>query len=167
MIKISQGGNALTLRKIILVTLAFFVLSSFSGSPYSRINEANDLIGTYLNAEKDAKVRIFLAMNNKYSGKVEWMQEPNHPDGKPKLDTKNPNPEKRDRARLGLVIMKNYEFNPSENRWEGGTIYDPKVGKTYDGYMYFSETDPKTLHLRGYVMGMPLLGRTSTWTKVD
>lgn len=93
MIKISQGGNALTLRKIILVTLAFFVLSSFSGSPYSRINEANDLIGTYLNAEKDAKVRIFLAMNNKYSGKVEWMQEPNHPDGKPKLDTKNPNPE--------------------------------------------------------------------------
>lgn len=162
-----MGAKHNTIKKLLMLSGVFFLLYGFSGVPNSRVNEANDIIGTYLNAEKDAKVRIFLAMNNKYSGKVEWMIEPNLPDGTPKLDIKNPDPSKRDRPRLGLVIMKNYVFNAAENKWEGGTIYDPKVGKTYDGYMYFAQENANTLQLRGYVMGMPLLGRTSTWTKVQ
>jgi uncharacterized protein (DUF2147 family) len=127
---------------------------------------ASDILGTYWNEEKDAKIRIYLAQNGKYAGKIEWMKEPNDASGKPKLDNLNPNSKLRSNPRLGLAIMKNFEFNAGNKRWEDGTIYDPKNGKTYDGYMYFDGKQTDKLSLRGYVLGMSMLGRTSTWERV-
>jgi len=152
---------------IIIIALGFFLISFKTDGLSTQKHQPSDIIGTYINEERDAKVRIFLAINDKYSGKVEWMKEPNDKSGKPKLDYNNPNPKKRDRERLGLVLLKNFQYNASENRWEGGTVYDPKVGKTYSGYMQFSEGDINTLHLRGYVLGMPFLGRTAVWKRLD
>jgi uncharacterized protein (DUF2147 family) len=156
------------MSRILLISTLFFVFSSFRGDVgLGQKHLASDIIGTYMNQEKDAKVRIFLAMNDKYSGKVEWMIQPNYPNGTRKLDTENPDPSKRNRERLGLVVLKDYSYDPVEDRWTGGTVYDPKVGKTYDGYIQFADSDNKILNLRGYVLGMPLLGRTATWTRVD
>jgi uncharacterized protein (DUF2147 family) len=62
--------------------------------------------------------------------------------------------------------MMNFQYNSKSTKWEGGTIYDPKSGKTYDGYMYFENNNLNTLHLRGYVMGMSWIGKTSEWTRV-
>jgi uncharacterized protein (DUF2147 family) len=41
----------------------------------------------------------------------------------------------------------------------------PKNGKTYDCKITIK--DDKNVDLRGYVMGMPFLGRTSNWTLVE
>ena len=150
---------------IFAVTAALFAFKSNSSTVAK--HQPNDIIGTYLSQDKDSKVRVFLAMNDKYSGKVEWLKEPNDQYGKPKRDHKNPNPEKRNRARLGLVILKNFVYDPGDDRWEGGTVYDPKSGNTYSGYIYFDSEDKKKLHLRGYVLGMPFLGRTATWERLD
>ena len=35
-----------------------------------------------------------------------------------------------------------------------------------DGYMYFENGNKDVLKLRGYVMGMTWLGRTSEWTRI-
>lgn len=155
------------MKKILGIFAVLTLVFGFKSGPMNGgRNQANDIIGTFLNDEKDAKVRIFLAMNDKYSGKVEWMKEPNDKSGKPKLDFNNSDPEKRDRARLGLVILKNFKYDPGDNRWEGGTVYDPKTGNTYSGYMYFDSKSNDILHLRGYVLGMPFLGRTAAWHRV-
>lgn len=129
--------------------------------------QPDDVRGTYWNAEKSAKIRIYRATNGKYYGKIEHLVEPNDENGNPKKDPNNPKKDKRDRDRLGMVIMNSFEWDEDDKRWEDGTIYDPNNGKTYDGYMKFEDGDLSTLHLRGYVMGMTWLGRTSQWERIN
>ena len=47
--------------------------------------------------------------------------------------------------------------------WTSGSIYDPATGNTYTCHLALDGDD--RLRLRGFV-GIPLLGRTTTWTRV-
>ncbi|WP_347260996.1 DUF2147 domain-containing protein, partial [Rudaea sp.] len=49
--------------------------------------------------------------------------------------------------------------------WDGGTILDPKNGKTY-GCKLTPAADGKTLQVRGF-KGFSLLGRTQVWERVS
>lgn len=152
--------------KTLVFSTLLMITVSFTGGNLYLANQPNDIVATWWNGEKDAHIRIFLAQNGKYAGKIEWMKFPNDDKGNPKVDDQNPNPKLRSTPRLGLAILKNFQFNKKENRWEGGTVYDPKNGKTYDGYMYFESGNTSKLNMRGYVMGMTWLGRTAVWEKV-
>lgn len=123
--------------------------------------QADNIKGMWLTEEKDAKIKIFKATNGKYYGKIVWRK-----DGPDKLDDKNPDPAKRNQKIVGLMLMKSFVFNSESNRWDSGTIYDPESGKTYSCYLWFEE-DKNKLNLRGYVLGMKMLGRTSMWTRLE
>ncbi len=125
---------------------------------------ANDILGKWLNEDKDAHVEIFMK-GDKYFGKLVWIKIPNDPEtGKPKLDKHNPDPELQKRPSLGLELLTNFVFDDDE--WEDGEIYDPKTGKTYSCYMEFPDEDNlNRLKIRGYV-GVSLLGKTTYWTRV-
>lgn len=154
------------MKKISLIfALVGLMLASEAFMPQAIVPD--DVRGTYWNGEKTAHIRIYRAKNGKYYGKIEHLTEPNDENGNPKTDPENPNPKLRSRARLGMVIMKGFEWNASEKIWEDGTIYDPNNGKTYDGYMRFEGEDKSKLYLRGYVMGMTWLGRTSEWERIE
>ena len=127
---------------------------------------ADEVSGTYWNAEKTSHIQIYRAINGKYYGKIVYLKQPNDKYGLPKTDPENPNKSLRSRKRLGMLIMHNFAWNASESRWDNGTLYDPVSGSTYDGYMYFKGSNRSTLYLRGYVMGMTWLGRTSEWTRI-
>jgi len=150
------------------LSLLLSILSLFFISDALMVNtfSQDDVKGLFWNSEKTAHIRIYRATNGKYYGKIEYMVEPNEANGKPKKDPENPNPKLRDRDRMGMVIMNGFEWNESEQMWENGTIYDPNNGKTYDGYMKFEGTNKNKLYLRGYVMGMTWLGRTSEWERI-
>lgn len=63
----------------------------------------------------------------------------------------------------GLVIVKNLK-STSKNKYENGSILDPKTGKTYS----FSATlspDGKRLDGRGYI-GFSAIGRSQTWYRI-
>lgn len=152
------------MKTIFLLSTLLVISVSFKSS-HVLIAE-DDVVGTWLTVDKDAHIRIFKAVNGKYAGKVEWMKEPNDANGNPKKDINNPNPKLRDRERLNMVIMMNLAYDAKEKKWEGGTIYDPKTGKTYDSYIYFENNNTNTLYLRGYMMGMSWIGRTSQWTRI-
>ena len=68
----------------------------------------------------------------------------------------------RDRPVMGLILLKDFEYE--DGTWEGGTIYDPKNGKTYKCRMRMETSE--LLYIRGYIgkawMG---LGRTTEWTR--
>jgi len=121
--------------------------------------QADKLVGIYLTAEKGSQVRIFKATDGKYYGKVEWIEE--EPD---KLDVNNPDESLRTKKVWGLMILKGFTYNEAKKRWDGGTVYDPDNGKTYDAFMWF-DGDNINLHLKGYVMGMKFVGRESLWTR--
>jgi uncharacterized protein (DUF2147 family) len=127
----------------------------------------DDILGLWNNEEKDATIEIFKC-NAEYCGRITSLKEPNYPagskegiPGSPRLDHNNPDAAKRSGPIIGLLIIKGFVF-ARDNVWKGGTVYDPKVGKTYRGKITL--VPPNTLVLRGYV-GIPLFGRSATWAR--
>jgi uncharacterized protein (DUF2147 family) len=67
---------------------------------------------------------------------------------------------------VGMNIIRGIKKNAEhEGLWDGGTILDPKNGKTYKLRLKPSD-DGKGLEVRGYI-GAPLFGRTQTWYRVE
>ncbi len=82
-------------------------------------------------------------------GTVVWMKTPNDPEtGKPQRDDKNPDPALRDRAALGLQILRGMK-PVGDGRWADGTIYDPRSGMTYASKM--STNADGTLKVEGCI----------------
>ncbi len=126
---------------------------------------ADDVIGVWLNEDKDAHVEIYKE-GNKFYGKIIWLKTPiDEETGKPKLDNKNEDESLRTRPVMGLLLLKDFVFD-GDDEWEDGEIYDPKSGKTYSCYMEFPDEDNKNnLKIRGFI-GISILGRTTYWTRV-
>jgi uncharacterized protein (DUF2147 family) len=140
--------------------LLFILALSLAPFAAQAQSDGRAILGEWLNEDKDAKVSIYQE-GDKFYGKVSWLKDPNGDDGKPKVDEKNPDAAKRSRPVKGLVLLKDFRYEDKE--WKGGTIYDPKNGKTYDCYMAFESSNK--LKIRGFVMGMRALGRTTYWTR--
>ena len=67
---------------------------------------------------------------------------------------------------VGMEIIRGVTKNVKDDSlWDGGEILDPQKGKTYRVRLTPKEGGAK-LEVRGYV-GMPLLGRTQTWLRVE
>lgn len=77
-----------------------------------------------------------------------------------RVDAHNPDSALRQRSLCGLRIGEGFK-RKSPVRADGGTLYDPKSGKTYRGSM---ESEGDQLSLRGYI-GFSFLGRTEKWTR--
>lgn len=143
-----------------LITFLFTLLS-FS----IMAQNADRVVGYYLTVDdktgaEKSQVQILKASNGTYFGKIVWLKEPTR-DGKPKVDTQNPEKSLQNRPILGLAFIQDFKF--SDNKWKNGKIYDPNSGKTYNCEMTL---EGNKLKVTGYVgaswMG---LGKTATWTK--
>ncbi len=128
---------------------------------------SDDILGVWLNGDKDAKIQIYKCAD-KYCGKIVWLKEPNYPPnskdgipGTPKLDHNNPDKNLRKTPVMGLVIVRDFSFS-GDNLWKNGKVYDPKVGKTYSAKMTL--VSPTQLNLRGFI-GFSWIGRTDVWTR--
>jgi uncharacterized protein (DUF2147 family) len=141
------------MKKNILFIACLLFASAFT------YGQADKIVGYWVPAKGTSQVRIFKATNGKYYGKVEWLKE-----DKDKLDINNPDEAQRDKKIWGLMILKDFSFNAEKNRWEGGTVYDPDNGKTYDCYAWF-DGDANTMTLKGYVLGMKFIGRAEDWKR--
>jgi uncharacterized protein (DUF2147 family) len=141
------------MKKSILLSVCLLFSASFVFS------QADKILGIWVPAKGTSQVRIFKATNGKYYGKVEWLET-----DKDKLDVNNPVVSERSKKIWGLMILKDFSYNEGKKRWEGGTVYDPDNGKTYDCYMWF-DTDDNKMTLKGYVLGMKFVGRAEDWTR--
>ena len=65
-------------------------------------------------------------------------------------------------AILGLLMLWNFII-VKDDLWENGFIYDPETARTYKCKMTMES--PDILNVRGFI-GISLLGRTNTWTRV-
>ena len=74
--------------------------------------------------------------------------------------------ERKGQPVLGLSIINGVKASAADaGQWDGGTILDPNEGKVYK--VRLKPVDGgKTLEVRGYI-GLPLLGRTQTWQRVE
>ena len=151
------------IRSLLIVLMGLVIY------PFAQISaqevKADDVLGVWLNEDKDAHVEIYKD-GDKYFGKIVWLKTPIREEtGKPKLDKENEDESLRTRPVMGLLLLNDFEFD-GDDEWEDGTIYDPKNGKIYKCYMEFDdEDDMNKLKIRGFI-GFSLLGKTTYWTKV-
>lgn len=74
--------------------------------------------------------------------------------------------DRKDQPIVGLTILRNVKKNAGEaDLWDGGEILDPNNGKVYKARLKPVDGGKK-LEVRGYI-GMPMLGRTQTWIRVE
>lgn len=89
-------------------------------------------------------------------GRIIWLQVPLNSAGFPDKDKKNPDPTLQSRPLCGLTILRG--LRPAGvDRWEGGVLYDPDDGKTYE--VTAEMKSPDTLTARVFA-GIPLFGTT-------
>jgi uncharacterized protein (DUF2147 family) len=137
----------------------FTVILLLGALAASEAGEIPPIEGTWLSGDGDGWIEI--AINgDALSGTIKGS--PNADDDRPDRDEKNPDPQYRDRPLSGLELFAGFSYD-GDGRWSGGTIYDPNSGKTYRCIITWVDDD--TLKVRGYV-GVPMLGRTETWTRV-
>jgi len=143
-------------KSLIFAALLLFVTLKVSA-------QADRVLGFWLTEKKTSQVEIYKTPAGKYEGKLAWIKDPLDENGRVKTDKDNPNASLRNRPLKGIVLLKDFSYNASSKEWTGGTIYDPENGKTYDAYMWFA--DDGTLQIKGFVLGMRFLGRSTSWTK--
>lgn len=130
--------------------------------------------GVWLTEEGEAKIEITSCASDEYAetgaseaelcGKIVWLEDPFDEKGRPDVDDENPEPSRRDRLILGMPLLWGFAHDPESGRWQGGEVYDPENGKTYDAKMWLEGDD--VLNFRGY-LGLSLFGRTTEWTRSD
>lgn len=142
--------------KVLLLFLALI-----TGSMDHANHHADSIIGIWQNGTGKGHIQIY-KQGAKYFGKIIWLKEPMDKNtGRPKLDSKNPDPAQRNNPIIGLIMMRNFTYDNGE--WTGGHIYNPQEGKEYKAYLKMQ--DQNTLLVRGYI-GISLIGKTDTWVRV-
>ena len=94
-------------------------------------------------------------------GRIVWLKQPLGKSGQPLRDAYNPSPDRRQRPICGLEIISEVAAQP-DGSWDGGSIYDPKVGKSYD--VSIERASNNQLRVTGY-LGVKLFGKTFVWRR--
>jgi len=98
-----------------------------------------------------------------FSGKIEKRLDA---DAKPTDVCDQCTDERKNQPILGLTLIRNVRQSADDQGlWDGGDVVDPDNGKIYKVRMKPIDGGKK-LEVRGYV-GMPMLGRTQTWIRVE
>jgi uncharacterized protein (DUF2147 family) len=123
--------------------------------------EGDQILGVWQTGTGKGRIQI-TKYGDKYGGKIIWLRDPNDATGKPKLDVKNPDGNKKKNPLLGLSNLLGFTYE-GKGKYGNGSIYDPENGKTYNCVINLENEN--TLKVRGYI-GITLIGRTDTWTRV-
>jgi len=108
-------------------------------------------------------VQIEICGGSKLCGRIVWLREPLNAQGEPLTDKNNPKEENRARPICGLPILGQLAAVP-EGGYDGGWIYDPKVGKAYD--VAITLVAPDKLQVTGY-KGVKFLGKSFIWSRAE
>lgn len=141
------------MKKILsIITLTMFAVA---------LTMAQDVVGKWKLEDGSAIVEIY-QNGNVFNGRIVWLKIPNGPDGKPALDMNNPDKKLRSRKLMGMNMLHN--LKASNGEYNGGSIYDPNNGKTYNCSM---KVEGKTLKVRGSLDKKGIFGRTMDWFRVE
>lgn len=121
---------------------------------------ADRITGVYLAklSRNDAKVKVFRHQDG-YRMQICWLKETKHPDGRLKVDSKNPDASKRSTPMSQVVLVDKVTYE--DGIWKNGRIYDPTSGKSYKVELSLND---KTLEVKGK---LGPFSKCMYWTKVE
>ncbi len=108
-------------KNILVIILLFIGLSGgFAQKP-------DDIIGKYHLPNK-LDLEIY-KVGNKYYGKIIALN--GYEDGQT-VDAKNPDESKQNQPLIGMVILKDLEWDDEEKQWINGSMYGPEKGMVFN-----------------------------------
>ncbi len=116
--------------------------------------------GLWLTENKRSAIELYQCKKGEplLCGKIAWII-----DGGMQFDTKNPDASQHNKKLCGMTILKGLRME-GPGKWTDGKVYKADEGDLYDADLeVLSDTQVK---LRGY-MGMTILGKSQTWTRVS
>ena len=142
--------------------LAAAALTLFAGAALAQATPVGvwKTIDDKTKAER-AQIRI-TENNGVLSGKIEKLLAP---DAKPDAVCDKCSDDRKDKPVVGMEILRGVKKDGDDAVWAGGTILDAGEGKVYKVRLTPADGGKK-LEVRGYV-GMPMLGRTQTWIRIE
>jgi uncharacterized protein (DUF2147 family) len=150
------------MRAIVAVTIGWVgallclaPVGAATGGSRPGFDPTQAVLANWLVQSRDGIIQISLAPDGTYQGRIVGGTDPHS------LDSKNPDPAKRQHTLKGTLIMTGLKYD-GDSRWSGGAIYDPDSGKLYKCSMQL--IDQNHLRLRGF-FGISLLGRNQVWTR--
>ncbi len=144
-----------------ILTISCFCLLWASGKAQEK---ENAIVGKWMYEEKNLIVEVY-KQDEDIKAKIVWFHDP--ADTLPieqRLDTKNPEKDLRTRKVIGMDILSDLVYDPKENKFIKGKIYDSSSGKTWDASVWLS--DQQTMQVRGYYI-FKFLGKTMKFTRMQ
>lgn len=140
------------------------VLVALSTGAFAQATGPAGLWKTIDDASKKEKSLVRIIDNGGVlTGKIEKLLDPNE---KPDVVCDLCSDERKNQPVVGLTIIRGVKQDADNKAlWEGGDILDPANGKVYKVRLKPAQ-DGKALEVRGYI-GMPMLGRSQTWIRVE
>jgi uncharacterized protein (DUF2147 family) len=140
-----------------IVFTIFFITLSISSK--GQAIAADRIVGEWLSENKDRKIEVY-KVGQEFFGKLIWSASLFEADGKTaRKDIRNRNVSLRDRPLQNVDILTNFIYG--DEIWDGGKMYDPQSGKTYNCIMRLKN---ELLEVRSYI-GFPLLGSSTYWKR--
>lgn len=120
-------------------------------------------VGLWYNHSGKGAVEIRPCSDSKsrLCGHIVWLKEPNGKNGQPLRDGRNKRASLRKRPICGLPVLGSLK-QVRGGGWDGGWVYDPEVGKTFDAAIELAS--PDRLILTGY-KGIKLFSKSFTWAR--
>ena len=144
----------LKMRATILVS--FIAVIVFTQTAIAQERKGDEIIGTWLTADKKGEITIFKE-KDRYFGKISAGS------GEQKFDIHNPDKSRRSDPLIGLVILKDLQYDAEDKTWENGKVYDPQNGKSYSCNVKLLNSN--TLKITGYI-GFSWIGRSEEWSRI-
>jgi uncharacterized protein (DUF2147 family) len=147
-------------------TIAALALTMFAGAALAQATPVGTPVGVWKTIDdktKTERAQIRIAESNGVlTGRIEKLLAA---DAKPDAVCDKCTDDRKGQPMVGLEVVRGVRKADSDNLWDSGTILDAAEGKVYKVRMTPVDGGKK-LEVRGYV-GMPMLGRTQTWIRVE
>jgi len=137
----------------LLIMFVLATLSTYAQGVIGKWKTTDDKTG------EDKSIVEIYEKDGKIYGKVIEILNPDKKDAKC-TDCKGAD---KDKPINGMVIIRG--LSKDGDSWSDGKILDPNKGKTYKCTIKLDEKNKNKLDVRGYI-GVSLVGRTQTWTRV-
>jgi uncharacterized protein (DUF2147 family) len=140
-------------------TPALALIAALSLAAAAQAAGPDPVQGEWLTSSGSAKVRISPCAD-KVCGTIVWLKAPLTPEGKPKTDANNPDPNLRQRPVVGMQLIR--DFKSAQGKWVDGKIYDPQSGKTYASKL--TPNPDGTLKVEGCIS---VICQAQTWKRAN
>jgi len=142
--------------KKIIAALPFSLLIFVSRAQ----NTPDAILGTWVTAAGNCKIEVY-KQKDEFKAKIVWLKEDKN-GMSDYMDIKNPDPALRTRKLLGMDVVHGLHYDPDENEYVDGVIYDARNGKKWDSVAWL--TDDSLLKVKGYWV-FKFLSQTNTFKR--